>query len=222
MGGFAVPVFESKYLDDEEIWSRLEAIAARRDRLRDDLARPEVSTDPERLPALARELAGLDEICLRAEELKRHLHDQAELEGLRAAAAGDPDGGELEGLCRENAALCARAAGELYRLLLEKGHLDEEHEDETDLKILRFIDYAGPEYAWRLGINIGIGTAEARERLERLLEKGLLERVEGTMLDNYHRQKDWTKHMNHTYYRVSRAGRHYLRRQGRAEAPKTT
>lgn len=139
-----MPIFNSRYLDDNEIWSRLGVIAERRDRMRDALARPEVSTDPEKLPALARELSELDQICLRAEEFKRHLHDQAELESLQTA--GDaPEDEELQGLCQENAALCVRAADGLYRLLLEKGHLDEEKEDETDLKILKFIDYAGPE-----------------------------------------------------------------------------
>jgi len=44
-----------------------------------------------------------------------------------------------------------------------------------------------------------------------LLAKGFLERVEGNMPDKYHRAKSWTKHMNHTYYRIAREGRHYLR-----------
>ncbi len=43
------------------------------------------------------------------------------------------------------------------------------------------------------------------------MAKGFLERVEGNMLDKYHRAKSWTKHMNHTYYRITREGRHYLR-----------
>lgn len=92
-----------------------------------------------------------------------------------------------------------------------------EFEDETDLKILKFIDYAGPEYAWRLSINIGISWEESRRRLAILLEKGLLERVAGNMLGNYHREKNWTKHMNHTYYRISREGRLYLRRLRRED-----
>nr|WP_274380927.1 DUF2250 domain-containing protein [Desulforadius tongensis] len=108
---------------------------------------------------------------------------------------------------------------------MENGYLDEEFEDETDLEILKFIDYAGPEYAWRLGINIGIDVEESRQRLEKLLQKGLLEKVQGTMLEGYHREKDWVKHMNHTYYRISRQGRHYLRklrRQAEREQQKDT
>ncbi|HBX24416.1 MAG TPA: DUF2250 domain-containing protein [Desulfotomaculum sp.] len=99
----------------------------------------------------------------------------------------------------------------MVKLLLERGCLEKEVEDQTDLEILKFIDYAGPEYAWRLGINVGLDVAEARRRLDVLLAKGFLERVEGNMLDKYHRAKSWTKHMNHTYYRVTREGRHYLR-----------
>ncbi|MBE0466930.1 MAG: DUF2250 domain-containing protein [Candidatus Desulforudis sp.] len=208
-------VFDSRYLGDDEIWSRLGMIAERRDQVRRLLARPEVSTDPETTPGLAGELHKLDQICLLADELKRHLQDRHDLEEM-SLGRGDADADEFRALCEEYAVLCRRSAGELYRLLLEEGYIDEETEDETDLEILKFIDYAGPEYAWRLGINIGLDVAEARERLEKLLGKGLLERVEGTMLDNYHRQKDWSKHMNHTYYRVSRAGRHYLRRLRRA------
>lgn len=52
---------------------------------------------------------------------------------------------------------------------------------------------------------------EARKRLEALLEKELLEKVQGTMLEGYHREKDWIKHMNHTYYRLSRKGKLFLR-----------
>ncbi|AQS60565.1 hypothetical protein B0537_09095 [Desulforamulus ferrireducens] len=90
--------------------------------------------------------------------------------------------------------------------------MDIEIEDDKDIEILQFIDYAGPEYAWRLGINVGLDVEESRKRLEKLLAKGLLERVPGNMLEGYHRQKDWVKHMNHTYYRITREGRHYLRK----------
>lgn len=57
--------------------------------------------------------------------------------------------------------------------LIDNGYIDGEFEDETDLKILKFIDYAGPEYAWRLSINIGISWEETRWRLAELLKKDL-------------------------------------------------
>ncbi|WP_031513822.1 DUF2250 domain-containing protein [Desulfofalx alkaliphila] len=93
--------------------------------------------------------------------------------------------------------------------------MDEEYEDETDIEILKFLDYAGAEYAWRLGINVNISRCESRERLEKLFKKGLIEKVQGIMLENYHWERDWMKHMNHTYYRISREGRLYLRKMRR-------
>lgn len=212
-------VFDAGFLSDAEVWSRLVAIAEERSRVRRLLAQPEVSTDPDRLPDLARQLHELDRICSLADELKSGLDDRRDWEAMLAEASTDGKDDELRVAYEESAALCNQVAGQLYRLLLEKGYLDEEIEDDTDLEILRFIDYAGPEYAWRLGINIGIDVVEARERLERLLGKGLLKKVQGTMLGNYHRQKDWTKHMNHTYFRISRAGKLYLRRLRRIGKP---
>ncbi len=129
--------------------------------------------------------------------------------GRAVEGKGPEEEPDLRRLYAEYSSSSGNLAGEVYRLLLENGRIDREKEDEKDLRILRFIEYAGPEYAWRLGINTGLDVGEARERLERLLEKGLLEKVQGTMLEGYHREKDWVKHMNHTYYRLSREGAHF-------------
>lgn len=201
-------IFKGKYLSDAEIWQLIVKIFEERNQIHELMASPEVSTDPDRLPKLARQLHELDQICLLADQLSSDQKELVQLEEILADTDGDEELGELY---QEYLALCQGRANQIYQLLLARGDLDVELEDQTDLEILEFIGYAGPEYAWRLGINIGIDVSEARERLEALLAKGLLERVQGTMLENYHRAKDWTKHMNHTYYRLSREGKLYLR-----------
>ncbi|MEW6698165.1 MAG: DUF2250 domain-containing protein [Bacillota bacterium] len=206
-----MPVFNAKYLSDEEIWSKIEKIVQERDEVQRLLAEPEISTDPQRMPELARKLYDLNHKCLLFEELKSLVKDVDELNELTGGEEPDEEH-ELAPLHREYHDLCRDKARQVYQTLMEMGLLSEEIEDETDLAILKFIDYAGPEYAWRLGINIGLDVDESRRRLEALLEKGLLERVPGNMLEGYHRQKDWVKHMNHTYYRMTREGRHYLRK----------
>jgi predicted transcriptional regulator len=178
------------------------------------LAKPEISTDPERLPQLSREYAYLEKLASLAGELNSYLQDLQELAELTTnnSQTNQPTKEDLAPLQEEYMELVQSTASRLYELLLEHGIIDEEKEDEVDLEILRFIQYVGPEYAWRLSINLGISEAEARQRLEVLEAKGLLERVEGTLLDNYHRERDWSKHMNHTYYRLSREGSLYLRK----------
>lgn len=221
-------VFNAKYLSDEDIWKLLGQVEEEYENLAVLLAQPEVSTDPEKLPGLAKRLHELNNICLLASELKKIVRDVADLKimlGLGKDQTGQtwsgknlsPEEQELWLLYDEYNSMLNDKAGQLYRWLVDNGYMEVEQEDETDLAILKFIDYAGAEYAWRLGINIGLDVAESRRRLEKLLEKGLLERVEGKMLENYHREKSWTKHMNHTYYRISREGRLYVRRLRNAQ-----
>lgn len=207
-----MPVFKGKYLSDDEIWLRIKAIIEERDHIQGQLAKPEISTDPEKMPGLARRLAELNELCHPAEKLQDYWGDLQQLEEMLAEQEDEHEGEGLQRLHGEYLELCGDLSRQIYQWLLEKGYLEEEFEDDTDLEILRFIEYVGPEYAWRLSINVNISWEEARERLDNLLGKGLLEKVQGTMLDNYHRAKDWSKHMNHTYYRLSREGKHYLRR----------
>jgi predicted transcriptional regulator len=207
-------VFDTKYLTDQDIWSLIAELLKRHKRVEKLLAKPEISTDPERLPQLSREYAYLEKLASLAGELKSYLQDLQELAELTTnnSQTNQPTKEDLAPLQEEYMELVQSTASRLYELLLEHGIIDEEKEDEVDLEILRFIQYVGPEYAWRLSINLGISEAEARQRLEVLEAKGLLERVEGTLLDNYHRERDWSKHMNHTYYRLSREGSLYLRK----------
>lgn len=217
-------MFNARYYSDAQIWSIIDDIVAERDEVQNALARPEVSTDPETMPDLARRLYELDDFCHLVEQLKKSMEDVEELEAILAEASARSGEQENPGaeddfvlLHQEYLTLCQEQAGQVYHWLLENGYLDQEREDDMDLKILNFFDYAGAEYAWRLGINVGIDVEEARRRIEILLDKGLLERVEGTMINGYHRQKNWVKHMNHTYYQISRQGRLYLRELRREE-----
>ena len=205
-------VFPTKYLSDEDIWGIIQNIITERDDTQNLLAQPEISTDPTRMPELAKKLHELNEKCLLFQELKNLVQDLDELEDLLSKENSEEEQEQLTLFFNEILQLAREKADPIYTMLMDMGLLDIEIEDEMDLKILNFIEYAGPEYAWRLGINVGLDVEESRCRLEKLLEKGLLEKVQGTMLAGYHRQKDWVKHMNHTYYRITREGRHYLRK----------
>lgn len=205
-------MFNAKYMSDAEVWLKIDEIIKKHHETQKLLAQPEIITDPCRYPELAKRLHELDKICLIISGLKKCEKDIRELEEMMIEEENESDLDELKQLYEELVEPCQDKASQIYHWLLQEGYIDKELEDETDLDILKFIDYAGPEYAWRLGINIGISVEESSRRLKALLEKGLLERVEGNMLGNYHREKSWTKHMNHTYYRITREGRLYLRR----------
>ena len=204
--------FNAKYLTDQEIWFKIQEIIDERDKTELLLAEPQIHSDQVKMPELARRLQELNEFAHDVAVLRECLVDLEELEQILVGEVHtDSEQDEMRAFYEEYGVLCAEKAGIIYSWLLDRGYLNEEIEDETDLGILRFIDYAGPEYAWRLGINLGMDVEESRSRLDNLLEKGLLERVEGKMLGNYHREKGWTKHMNHTYYKITREGRLYLR-----------
>ncbi|WP_082788992.1 DUF2250 domain-containing protein [Desulfolucanica intricata] len=204
-------LFNGKYLSDEDIWEIINGIIQERDEIKEKLARPEISTNPDIMPELAIRMHRLDALIEHFNELQGYCTDLKELEELINEETDELHKEELLQLYEEYKERCSSSGTYVYQLLLKKGYLNIEQEDEKDLEILQFLNYAGAEYPWRLSINIGIDVVEARERLEVLLEKGLIEKVQGTMLEGYHRQKDWVKHMNHTYYRISRKGKHYLR-----------
>ncbi|MDO7789148.1 DUF2250 domain-containing protein [Desulforamulus aquiferis] len=205
-------LFNAKYHSDSDLLAIIKGIIQERDGVERDLAGLEVINDPTRMSELAKRLHELNQLCYPLERFMDCLKEIKDLGEILQEELTEAELGQFTGLLEGQSEICLEMAGQVYQFLLDKGYLDEEKEDDTDLEILKFIDYAGPEYAWRLGINIGIKVEEARRRLSLLLEKGYLERVEGNMLDNYHRAKDWTKHMNHTYYRITREGRLYLRR----------
>lgn len=206
-------VFDAKYYSDAEVWLFINGIIDKYHELQKHMAQPEISTDPNIMPELAKQLNELGIFLTWVNELKDILQDVDELKELLA----EEEQSDLEQLYTISLNQQHERARQIYLWLLDNGYLGDEIEDKLDLKILQFIDYAGPEYAWRLGINIGIDVQEARNRLQKLLEKGLLERVEGNMLGNYHREKSWTKHMNHTYYRISRQGKLYVRKLRRED-----
>lgn len=210
-------VFKARYLSDREVWARAGQIMEERNKIIEELADPGTLGEPARLAGLGRRLQELDGFCLLAGELKSTLADRKELEDMIGGRPPEEVEEEVQLLYGECLKDCDLKAGLLYQWLADRGYLEGEFEDVIDLKILDFIDYAGPEYAWRLSLNVGISYEESRRRLAGLLEKGLLERVEGNMLENYHREKSWTKHMNHTYYRISREGRLCLRRLRRED-----
>lgn len=205
-------VFRSKHLSDEEIFLRIEKILDERNRINDILTEINAVAHPKTFIELTKQLSELNKIYVFVEKLNALLLDLRELEEMQDEISPGKFDEELCLLHKEYTENVNDVTNQIYLFLLDKGYIDEEKEDKTDLDILRFIEYAGPEYAWRLGINIGIDVTEARERLERLMKKGLLEKVQGTMLEGYHREKDWIKHMNHTYYRLSREGKLFLRK----------
>ncbi len=198
---------DGNYLNDEQIWSRVEKLEGKQQRVRKLLAQPEVSTDPKKLAKLSKKLNQLNQICSLADRLRTCIKDLREAREISEQESNE----EAQGLFDEYRDLCDQISGELYQLLLTKGYIEEEVEDERDIEILEFIQSVGPEYTWNLAINLKMEVVEARNRLEILLEKGLLKRVEGTMLESYHRQEGWDKHMNHTYYKLSRKGKLFLR-----------
>ncbi|MEG6513360.1 DUF2250 domain-containing protein [Desulforamulus ruminis] len=202
-------------MSDEIIWERALQLIRERDEIYLQMARPGTAQDPQRMKELSIKLHELNPLCLLIEELKSQFKNYLLVQEL--LTLGDSPGEEELQWQEEYQSRCQQLALQVYRALLDKGCLEEEVENPLDLEILKFIEYAGPEYAWRLSINVNITVEKARECLEKLLWKGLLERVPGNMLGNYHRQKDWTKHMNHTYYRITREGRLYLRQLRREQ-----
>ncbi|HBV98348.1 MAG TPA: hypothetical protein DEF36_15075 [Desulfotomaculum sp.] len=201
--------FLNSRVSDAEVRLKIEGIINERNRLFELLATADAGSDLDALPELARKFNELDRIYHIQKKMDALLNDLQELELIIDEEAENEE--DLQPLHLEYTREYWDEAGRMYRLLLEGGYISEEFLDDTDLGILRFIEFAGPEYAWRLSINIGIDTREARDRIEALLEKELLEKVQGTMLEGYHREKDWVKHMNHTYYRLSRKGKLFLR-----------
>ncbi|MGM0471633.1 MAG: DUF2250 domain-containing protein [Bacillota bacterium] len=200
-------LFNSKYLSDKEILDRANQLLNQRNQIQAKLSQPNISTDPEQMPQLAQELNYLNQICPAITELQEYLADLEEIKKLKQ----DQTDNEVEALYNEYQTLVQESAQHLYQLLIEEGYLEEEVEDKIDLEILEYIERMGAEYAAMLSSKIQLELEETRRRLELLTAKDFLEKVEGTMLDNYHRQKDWTKHMNHTYYQLARKGELYLR-----------
>jgi peptide chain release factor 1 len=107
------------------MWDRLAAIEARFEELTAEMARPEVSTDHERLQALARERAGLEQVVRLYREYGQAERALADARSM-AAEGGDP---ELLALAKEEVTLLserlATSTEQLKLALLPKDPHDE-------------------------------------------------------------------------------------------------
>ncbi|OAG28448.1 DUF2250 domain-containing protein [Thermodesulfatator autotrophicus] len=83
--------------------------------------------------------------------------------------------------------------------------------EEEDFIILKDLYANAPDCAKFLSRRLRLDLAETMERLRRLENLGFLERVEGRFLKKKGLRKP--KHMNHTYYELTRTCRLYLRKE---------
>ncbi|WP_031513821.1 PCRF domain-containing protein [Desulfofalx alkaliphila] len=114
-------IFWWQILSDDEILSRIESIIDERDEIENLLAQPKVSTDPEKVPELAKRMHWLDDICLVAEELKEYLSDLKELEGIVVHEGVEDLKNEFYPLYEEYKEIYKEKAARLYQLLMGKG-----------------------------------------------------------------------------------------------------
>ncbi|ACR79228.1 MULTISPECIES: DUF2250 domain-containing protein [Kosmotoga] len=82
--------------------------------------------------------------------------------------------------------------------------------EEEDWKILKDLYSTAPDCAKFLSRRLRLDLGETMRRLRTLESKGFLERVEGRFLKKKGLRKP--KHMNHTYYELTRPARLYLRK----------
>ncbi len=82
--------------------------------------------------------------------------------------------------------------------------------EESDWRILKDLFSNAPDCAKFLSRRLGIELKETMWRLKELESLGFLERVEGRFLKKKGLKRP--KHMNHTYYELTRPSRLHLRR----------
>ncbi|MBS3812634.1 DUF2250 domain-containing protein [Candidatus Bipolaricaulota bacterium] len=206
-----MPTFDSRYLDDEEIWSRVNELCDKKEKVELQLVRAETRGETNQITRLSKRLDELKKISALKGGLATAERDLKAAKELREEE-NDPD---VEQLLREIRGRRDGLSEKLLSLLLDGGYVDEEKDDPLEAKILKYIDSLGPEYALKLGESLHVDVSEVRELIDSLMKKGLLKRVEGTTLESYHRQEGWDKHMNHTYYELTREGDHFLRESRR-------
>lgn len=200
-------------MNDEQIWVRVEELETKQKTVKQELTRSERKGDLDKTAELSKRFSDLKEILELANELRSILED---LKTANELSEGE-ESNEADEMVEKYRERRNEIAEKLFQSLLNAGIIDEEKEDERDIEILEYIHSLGPEYTLNLARNLNADIPEIRKRVEILLGKGLLTRVEGTMLENYHRQEGWDKHMNHTYYDLSREGKLYLRDLHRSE-----
>ncbi len=81
---------------------------------------------------------------------------------------------------------------------------------EKDWRILKDLYATAPDCAKFLARRLRMDLGETMQRLRELENMGFLERVDGRFLKKKGLRRP--KHMNHTYYELSRAARLYLRK----------
>lgn len=210
-GGGTTDVFAARYLEEEQIWERIERIEERLEEVGSLLGQPEVADDPRRLVELSRRFDRLRRIADAAGRLRRRMEDLRAAREMLVDARDDESQRQAKKMRDECEKRVEDAGASVYAGLVNGGFLPEEKEDEIDLAILYYLRRWGAEYVNQLASQLNLGHPEVRSRLQVLIKKGLIERVQGTILKGYHRQRDWVKHMNHTYYELSREGQLYLR-----------
>lgn len=137
------PFVESRVSDDQ-VRSKIESIVGERNRLFEVLAAAE-SSCPDTLPELSRKFNELDRIYHSHKKLDRLQKDLQELELM--IGEGAENGEELQPLLIEYTREYFEEKERIYQMLLEGGYISGDYLDEADLGILRFIEFAGPEYA---------------------------------------------------------------------------
>ncbi|MDX9857002.1 MAG: DUF2250 domain-containing protein [candidate division Zixibacteria bacterium] len=84
--------------------------------------------------------------------------------------------------------------------------------DDVDFRILAHHDRYGIDYSLAVARHLSVDRDTAFARHRSLRDRGLLERVEPTMVQ-YKKgfvNNKWIKHRNHTYYAITDRGRAYL------------
>ncbi len=83
---------------------------------------------------------------------------------------------------------------------------------DLELRILAYINQAGPVFASKLAKRLNNGVEPVRQGLESLLEQGYLERVTGALVEyRLDKRSKVSKHRNHLYYTLTRKARLSLR-----------
>jgi hypothetical protein len=84
--------------------------------------------------------------------------------------------------------------------------------DGIDFRILEHHQVMGVDYAWAVAEKLSLEPQLVFERHKKLRDLKLLERVQKVMIQYRKNIVDhkWTKHRNHTYYRITPKGEKYL------------
>jgi predicted transcriptional regulator len=86
---------------------------------------------------------------------------------------------------------------------------------DLEIKILKYHKIAGADYSKLISHRFGLSLSDAMKIHKKLLELGFLEKVSGSIINYHTKLKNgkykYVKHRNHTYYTLSRKGKHFIR-----------